>query len=94
MGVADLVVEPAAGGAETDRGPTATAEGPAVAAGPSEAAAAEEEGAQAAERRTEIADLTRRVAFGTVLTLPVLFAVMAHELFGADWVPGWMLTES
>lgn len=28
---------------------------------------------------------------GAVLTAPVLFAVMAHELFGADWVPGWML---
>ncbi|WP_328690312.1 heavy metal translocating P-type ATPase [Streptomyces phaeochromogenes] len=88
-----LVVEPAAGGAETDGGPAATAEGPPVAAGPSEAAAAEEESAQAAERRAEIADLTRRVAFGTVLTLPVLFAVMAHELFGADWVPGLLLND-
>ncbi len=26
-----------------------------------------------------------------MLTLPVLFAVMAHELFGADWVPDWLL---
>ncbi|MFD0508796.1 heavy metal translocating P-type ATPase [Streptomyces chiangmaiensis] len=26
-----------------------------------------------------------------MLTAPVLFAVMAHELFGADWVPTWML---
>ncbi|WP_368397356.1 hypothetical protein [Streptomyces sclerotialus] len=26
-----------------------------------------------------------------MLTLPVLFAVMTHELFGADWVPGWLL---
>lgn len=53
--------------------------------------AAEAEAADAAERRAEIADLTHRVAVGAVLTLPVLFAVMAHELFGADWVPGWML---
>ncbi|WP_406306594.1 heavy metal translocating P-type ATPase [Streptomyces sp. NBC_00885] len=56
-----------------------------------DAAAAEAEAAEAAERRAEINDLTRRVALGAVLTAPVLFAVMAHELFGADWVPGWML---
>ncbi|MGW4891318.1 heavy metal translocating P-type ATPase [Kitasatospora sp. NPDC004240] len=49
------------------------------------------EDAEAAERQAEIADLTRRVVTGAVLTAPVLFAVMAHELFGADWVPGWML---
>ncbi|MBC7269364.1 MAG: heavy metal translocating P-type ATPase [Streptomyces sp.] len=53
--------------------------------------AAEAEAADAAERRAEITDLTRRVLVGVVLTAPVLFAVMAHELFGADWVPGWML---
>lgn len=53
--------------------------------------AAEAEATEAAERRAEIRDLSRRVVFGAVLTLPVLFAVMAHELFGADWVPGWLL---
>ncbi|WP_436494307.1 heavy metal translocating P-type ATPase [Actinokineospora sp. HUAS TT18] len=53
--------------------------------------AAEEEAAQAAERRAEITDLTRRVVLGAILTLPVLFAVMAHELFGVDWVPGVLL---
>ncbi|MGW5690938.1 heavy metal translocating P-type ATPase [Streptomyces asiaticus] len=53
--------------------------------------AAEAEAAEAAERRAEIADLTRRVAVGAVLTLPVLIAVMAHDLFGAVWVPGWLL---
>jgi Cu+-exporting ATPase len=53
--------------------------------------AAEEEAAQAEERRAEITDLTRRVLVGAVLTLPVLFAVMAHELFGADWVPAALL---
>ncbi|WP_063728840.1 heavy metal translocating P-type ATPase [Streptomyces sp. RTd22] len=53
--------------------------------------AADAEAAEAAERRAEIADLTRRVAVGALLTLPVLVAVMAHELFGAVWVPGWML---
>ena len=44
-----------------------------------------------AERRAEIADLTRRVIIGALLTAPVLFAVMAHELFGADWVPALLL---
>nr|BFE52515.1 copper-translocating P-type ATPase [Saccharothrix mutabilis subsp. capreolus] len=53
--------------------------------------AAEEEAAQSRERRAEIADLTRRVLVGAVLTLPVLVAMMAHELFGADWVPGVLL---
>jgi Cu+-exporting ATPase len=50
-----------------------------------------EEDAQAEKRRTEIADLTRRVIVGSMLTLPVLFAVMAHELFGASWVPAVLL---
>ncbi len=43
--------------------------------------------AEAAERRAEISDLSRRVAFGAVFTAPVLFAVMAENLFGANWVP-------
>ena len=49
------------------------------------------EAAQAAERRAEITDLTRRVLVGAILTAPVLFAVMAHEVFGADWVPELLL---
>ncbi|MGW5664046.1 heavy metal translocating P-type ATPase [Streptomyces sp. NPDC003758] len=56
-----------------------------------ERTAAESEAADAAVRQAEIEDLTRRVAVGAVLTAPVLFAVMAHELFGATWVPGWIL---
>lgn len=58
---------------------------------PSEPAAAEVEAAQAAERRAEITDLTQRVVTGAVLTAPVVFAVMAHELFGAKWVPPVLL---
>jgi P-type Cu+ transporter len=46
---------------------------------------------EAAERQAEIADLARRVVVGAVLTAPVLFAVMAHEAFGAAWVPGLLL---
>ncbi|MDT0167226.1 heavy metal translocating P-type ATPase [Actinotalea sp. AC32] len=43
--------------------------------------------AEERERAAEIADLRRRVLVGAVLTLPVLFAVMAMELFAATWVP-------
>jgi Cu+-exporting ATPase len=39
------------------------------------------------EREAELRDLQRRVAIGAILTAPVLFASMATELFGADWVP-------
>jgi Cu+-exporting ATPase len=46
--------------------------------------------AEAAERQAEIRDLARRVIVGAVLTLPVLYAVMAHDLFGA-WVPPVLL---
>jgi Cu+-exporting ATPase len=53
--------------------------------------AADAEAAQAAERRAEITDLRRRVLIGAILTAPVLFAVMAHEVFGADWVPSLLL---
>jgi Cu+-exporting ATPase len=39
------------------------------------------------ERDAEIADLGRRVAVGTVLTLPVLFGVMVHNFVHATWLP-------
>jgi P-type Cu+ transporter len=69
-------------------GPAAAAADPA--AGP-ERSPAEVEAEQARERRAEIADLTRRVLVGAVLTAPVLFAVMARDLFGAGWVPSVLL---
>ncbi|WP_354637152.1 heavy metal translocating P-type ATPase [Kitasatospora camelliae] len=62
---------------------------PGEALGPSDSVAGED--AEATERQAEIVDLTRRVVVGAVLTAPVLFVVMAHEVFGADWVPAWML---
>ena len=56
------------------------------------AGAMEDDGAQeAAEHAKEIADLSRRVIIGAVLTLPVFVAVMAHEVFGAMWVPPLLL---
>ncbi|GHH85528.1 heavy metal translocating P-type ATPase [Streptomyces capitiformicae] len=91
-----LLVEPAEGSAPpAPDGHSATAASAPVVGGPpstgEERTAAEAEAADGAERQTEIKDLTRRVLTGAVFTAPVLFAVMAHELFGADWVPGWML---
>jgi Cu+-exporting ATPase len=87
-----LVVEPA-GEPEpgrTDGLPAAAADMPAgPAADGVEAASGQDE--EAAERRAEIADLARRVIVGAVLTAPVLFVVMAHEVFGAAWVPGVLL---
>ncbi|MET8747739.1 heavy metal translocating P-type ATPase [Streptomyces sp. NPDC004728] len=90
-----LIVEPADGPGATEATPDSGGRDAAAAAAAGSASGggtgAEAEAAEAAERRAEIDDLTRRVAVGAVLTLPVLFAVMARELFGADWVPGWML---
>ena len=70
--------------------PTTHAKGRAPSS-PAARTAADEEAAQARERRAEITDLTRRVIVGAVLTVPVLVAVMAHELFGAGVVPGVLL---
>ena len=56
---------------------------------PMDAAATEAQ--QAAETRAEIHDVSRRVTLGAVLTAPVFFAVMAHEVFGAGWVPSLLL---
>jgi Cu+-exporting ATPase len=51
----------------------------------------EAEDEEAAERRREIRDLSRRVLVGAVLTAPVVVAVMATDLFGATWVPEWLM---
>jgi Cu+-exporting ATPase len=93
-----LVVEPSSVHAAADvhkssERPAATPPGPGTGAlgAAGGTAAAEAEAAQAAERRAEISDLTRRVIVGAVLTTPVLFAVMASEVFKAGWVPGVLL---
>jgi Cu+-exporting ATPase len=85
---------PAAPGGDGARSGTCLAAGaPPAGTGPRAggAQAAEAEAAEAAERRAEIADLARRVIVGGLLTLPVLFAVMAHEVFKVGWVPGVLL---
>ena len=85
-----LVVEPSSGGGDghADQAPEA-----APAASEEAFADANEAGEdrEMAERKAEIADLTRRVAIGAVLTAPVLFAAMADALFGASWVPSPLL---
>ncbi|HZC99371.1 MAG TPA: heavy metal translocating P-type ATPase [Actinomycetes bacterium] len=48
----------------------------------------ETEDAEAAARRAEIADLSRRVVVGAVLTAPVLFAVMVGDYLNPSWLPG------
>ncbi len=50
-------------------------------------ARADGEDRERAARRAEIRDLTRRVIFGAVLTLPIAVSVMAMEIFDAMWVP-------
>src|SRR5215831_15816521 len=78
-----LVVEPAGEpeAGQPDAQPATTTEPPAE--WPADGIAAAGEDTEAAERRAEIADLARRVVVGAVLTAPVLFAVMAHEVFKA-----------
>jgi Cu+-exporting ATPase len=51
---------------------------------------AETEDQEAEERRAEIADLSRRVLIGAVLSAPVVFTVMAMDLFSVSWVPEFM----
>ncbi len=99
-----LIVEPAASGANADDAPdggkvqAAAVPGcagvPAVCGALPGAAAGEPtpdtQDSEAAERAAEIADLARRVLAGVVLTLPVLYAVMAHDVFRA-WVPAVLL---
>jgi Cu+-exporting ATPase len=46
---------------------------------------------EAEDRRREIADLTRRVTLGAILSTPVVVAVMAEDLFHATWVPQFLL---
>jgi Cu+-exporting ATPase len=78
-----LIVEPGSGGGHD----VAAIVSPSLAEQPSQ-------DVEATERRAEIADLSRRVLVGAVLTLPVAFVVMAHELFGAGWTPEFLLNRS
>jgi Cu+-exporting ATPase len=93
-----LIVEPAAsGGAGNGASPRETREAASPPAGERQAhepATARDalaaEDSEAAERRAEIRDLARRVIAGALLTLPVLYGMTAHDVFGA-WVPAPLL---
>jgi Cu+-exporting ATPase len=86
-----VVVEPSsgppAGNGHTVQAPV---EAPPPTAAHAETTAAGED-SEMAERRTEIRDLSRRVAVGAVLTAPVLLAVMADGFLHASWVPPILL---
>jgi len=84
-----LVVTPNGRSAASDRSQAAAPEAATTDVAPE--SAAQIESAQSEEQRAELADLRRRVVAGAVLTGPVLFAVMAQSLFGADWVPAVLL---
>jgi Cu+-exporting ATPase len=87
-----LLVEPGAGddGVGGDAVASAPADGeaervgrtPTISPGDTFAGGGDGEDAEAAARRAEIADLSRRVAVGVVLSAPVVVAVMLHEFFG------------
>ncbi len=51
----------------------------------------ETEDREAADRRAERKDLTRRIIAGAILTVPVVFAMMAHEFFDPPWLPSILL---
>ncbi|MCH7611632.1 MAG: heavy metal translocating P-type ATPase [Chloroflexi bacterium] len=55
-----------------------------------EAATSPDEDWEAQAREQEMRDLTRRVAVGAILSLPVLYAVMVGDLGSADWVPDFL----
>jgi Cu+-exporting ATPase len=52
---------------------------------------AEEEARAAQARHADVRDLTRSVIGAAVLTLPVLVAVMAQDLFHGHWIPSLLL---
>ena len=86
-----LVVEPASA---SDKAIAALPARPVTAASsngghadrPADAAKTEE-----AERNAEIADLTRRVIVGALLTAPVLFAAMSDGFLHLSWLPSLLL---
>jgi Cu+-exporting ATPase len=51
----------------------------------------ETEDRESAARVTERRELARRLIIAAVLSLPVVFSVMAHDLFGVTWIPSILL---
>ncbi|MGH3434782.1 MAG: heavy metal translocating P-type ATPase [Thermocrispum sp.] len=84
-----VLVEPSGGDSQT---PVAMEEPsrPAESAEPEKDRTEDAGDEEEAARRAEVADLTRRVVVGAVLTTPVVVAVMLHEFFDIA-VPGLLL---
>jgi Cu+-exporting ATPase len=57
----------------------------------SEVQTAESQAREAIDQSAERKDLARRFIIGAVLSMPVVVAMMAHELFHAMWVPDILL---
>jgi Cu+-exporting ATPase len=88
-----LLVEPAGSAPEAEQAAGAPSDAAPSDAAPSastDETSTDEADTEAAERRAELADLARRVIAGAVLTLPVLYVAMAHDMFAA-WVPPLLL---
>src|SRR6266702_612014 len=83
-------VSPASGQDEVPAPTTGTGPGPAAGLAAGAEAAPYPHDAEAAERQAEIRDLASRVIVGAALTLPVLYAVMSHDVFGT-WAPTVLL---
>ena len=92
-----LLVEPPGGGGNGGgEAPSATMPMPAAAhddhgSEPGDADLGEEQDVEEQARQDEVRDLTRRVVVGAVLTIPVLVASMASDVFDATWVPPFLL---
>ena len=87
-----LIVEPASTAVEA----TSTLPAESVTAGSSNgldaAPPTDAADTEAADRKVEIADLTRRVAVGALLTAPVLFAAMTDSFLHLSWLPPFLLS--
>ena len=86
-----LVVEPASTPAKTISAPPAEPVTTASSNGATAARPADAADTEAAERKSEIADLTRRVIVGALLTAPILFAAMTDSFLRVSWVPQLLL---
>ena len=86
-----LVVEPASAPAKAIYAPPAEPVTTASSNGATAARPADAADTEAAERKSEIADLTRRVIVGALLTAPILFAAMTDSFLRVSWVPQLLL---
>jgi Cu+-exporting ATPase len=92
-GVIEVAETLAGDGASAVERPAPVIVPPVVRDGSARPEAAPGEDTEAAERRAEIADLSRRVVVGAVLTAPVLFGVMAGDFFHPAGLPSILVND-